>query len=132
MPFRAPDQNLVPEPEDEMEEGPQAAEHQGPLRVKQHKLPRCDWFSKLHRTPIAAFDSLYDLCQPSPPFLSLIPRLNDETAAMVRTTRDCTLDRNSAFASEERMDCTAVSLVLIRANTTHYMIWGWGRGIFHS
>ena len=54
LPVRTADQNLVPEPEDEMEEGSQASQHQGPLRVKQYELPGSDWLPKPQRTPIAA------------------------------------------------------------------------------
>lgn len=64
LPVRAADQNLVPEPEDEMEEGPQASQYQGPLRVKQHKLPGSDWFPKPHWTPIAVRDT-YMIYAPS-------------------------------------------------------------------
>ena len=56
VPLGAADQDLVPEPEDEMEEGPQAAQHQGPLRgQQQHKLPGSDRILEPPRAPAARF-----------------------------------------------------------------------------
>lgn len=114
---RAADQNLVPEPEDEMEEGSQASQHQGPLRVKQHKLPGSDWFPKPHRTPIAVRDFAMIYAPSLLPLRSLMARLNAAAAAMLLATRACTLDRNNAFALEEKMDATAASLVPVSAET---------------
>lgn len=41
---------------------------------------------------------------------------------MLLTTRACTLDRNNAFALEEKMDVIAASLVSICAETADYTI----------
>lgn len=57
-----------------------------------------------------------------PPLRSLIARPNAAAAAMLLTTRACTLDRNNAFALEEKMDVIAASLVSICAETADYTI----------